>query len=130
MEQSDIRKLKQEVLDHGPEATLPANLPDEWIKLLARDLDMLLNEAGNGNEDYRYLTAPLAVITHILFGRRNENESSVNFTDKDLVKFLDYLRFEIALEEVRRWTDISPEPATLETIFTNRKVTMRDKRGR
>lgn len=124
MEISDIKKLKQEVLDHGPEATLPANLPDEWIKLLARDLDMLLNEDGNGYEDHRYLTAPLAITTHILFGKRGENESSVSFSEEDLVKFLDYLRFEIALEEVRRWTDISPEPATLETIFTNRKVKM------
>lgn len=124
MEISDIKKLKQEVLDHGPEATLPANLPDEWIKLLARDLDILLNVDGNGCEDHRYLTAPLAIITHILFGKRGENESSVSFSEEDLVKFLDYLRFEIALEEVRRWTDISPEPATLETIFTNRKVKM------
>lgn len=124
MKISDIKKLKQEVLDHGPEATLPANLPDEWIKLLARDLDMLLNEDGNGSEDHRYLTAPLAIITHILFGKRGENESSVSFSEEDLVKFLDYLRFEIALEEVRRWTDISPEPATLETIFTNRIVKM------
>jgi len=122
VEISDIKKLKQEVLDHGPEATLPANLPDKWIRLLSRDLDMLLSEVGNGNEDHRYLTAPLAIITHILFGKRGENESSVSFSEKDLVKFLDYLRFEIALEEVRRWTDISPEPATLETIFTNRKV--------
>lgn len=124
MEISDIKKLKQEVLDHGPEATLPANLPDEWIKLLARDLDILLNVDGNGCEDHRYLTAPLAIITHILFGKRGENESSVSFSEEDLVKFLDYLRFEIALEGVRRWTDISPEPATLETIFTNRKVKM------
>lgn len=123
VEISDIKKLKQEVLDHGPEATLPANLPDEWIKLLARDLDMLLNVDG-GYEDHRYLTAPLAIITHILFGKKGENESSVSFSEEDLVKFLDYLRFEIALEEVRRWTDISPEPATLETIFTNRKVKM------
>jgi hypothetical protein len=122
MEKSDIVKLKKEVLDHGPEAALPANLPDIWVKLLARDLEMLRDGAGEDNEDHSYLTAPLAIIVYILFGRKGENEHEISFSDKDLFIYLDYLQFEISLEEIRRWTDISPEPATLETIFTDRKV--------
>jgi hypothetical protein len=122
MEKSDIVKLKKEVLDHGTEAALPVNLPDIWVKLLARDLEMLRDGAGEDNEDHSYLTAPLAIIVHILFGRKDENEHEISFSDKDLFIYLDYLQFEISLEEIRRWTDISPEPATLETIFTDRKV--------
>lgn len=122
MEQSDISKLKKEVLDHGPEAALPENLPDVWVKLLARDLEMFREGAGEDNEGHSYLTAPLAIIVHILFGRKGKNEHEISFSDKDLFNYLDYLQFEISLEEIRRWTDISPEPATLETIFTDRKV--------
>lgn len=39
--------------------------------------------------------------------------------------FQDY-RIEIALESVRRRTDIKPEAATLETIFTERDVPGRE----
>lgn len=128
MEKSDISKLKHEVLDHGSEAALPANLPDVWIRLLARDLDMLQEEAGEDSEGHHYLTAPLAIIVHILYGRNSENEHQVSFSGKDLCNYLDDLRLEISLEEIRRWTDMSPEPATLETIFTNRtvKLTLKD----
>jgi hypothetical protein len=122
MEKSDLVRLKHEVLDHGPEAALPANLPDEWVRLLARDLEELLGETDKVRDDHSYLTAPLAIIAHILFGKMGKNEDSVNLPAEDLFNFLDYLRFEIALEEIRRWTDISPEPATLETIFTDRKI--------
>ena len=41
--------------------------------------------------------------------------------DKLFEHMQDY-RIELALEEVRRKTDVSPEPATLESIFTNRSV--------
>ncbi|MDA8329477.1 MAG: hypothetical protein M0Z83_11015 [Betaproteobacteria bacterium] len=127
MEKSDLTRLKHEVLDHGVEAVLPVNFSDEWLNLLARDLDMLLESAVDDGifQDggyHGYLTAPLAIITHILYGRKDKNESEVRFSEDDLFRFLEYLQFEIGLEGVRRWTDISPEPATLETIFTNREV--------
>ena len=36
------------------------------------------------------------------------------------------LDLELALEEVRRKTDVKAEPATLETIFTNRDLVFKD----
>lgn len=124
MEISDIKKLRQEVFDHGPEASLPSNLSDEWVLLLARDLDMVLSETGKRDEDHRYLTAPLAIIAHILLAKRGGLKRRASFTGEEFFEYLEALRFEIALEEIRRWTDICPEPATLETIFTNRIVKM------
>lgn len=127
MEQSDISKLKKEVLDHGPEAALPANLPDVWIKLIARDLEMHRNGAIEKNEDHSYLSAPLAIIIRILCGKNGKNEHEVRFSGKELLNFLDHLQFEIALEEIRRCSNMSLEPATLETIFTDRSVNISDK---
>lgn len=68
----------------------------------------------------------VAIIIRILCGKNGENEREVRFSGKELLNFLDYLQFEIALEEIRRWTDMSPEPATLETIFTDRSVNVSD----
>ena len=124
MEKSNLVRLKHEVLDHGPEAALPMNLPDEWVRLLARDLEMLQEISGKDSDDHNYLSAPLAIIAHILYARRGNDESEISFSNEDLYNFLNDLRVEIALEGIRRWTDASPEPATLETIFTNREVTM------
>lgn len=126
MEKSDLLKLKNEVLDHGAEAALPANLPDLWVELLAHDLDMLRDGVGEDSDGHNYLTAPLAIIAHILLGKQGGNEKQVSFSDEDLHNYLSSLRFEIALEEIRRWTDLSPEPATLKTIFTNRKVNIKN----
>lgn len=52
MEQSDLLQLKREVLDQGPEAALPCNLPDKWLCLLARDLEMLPLELGGSHSAY------------------------------------------------------------------------------
>lgn len=118
---SDLQKLKHEVLDQGPEASLPCNLPDAWLSMLERDLEMLLQKQ---KEDHNYLTAPLAIIAHILYGKHGNKETEISFSDEELFKYLQDLRIEISLEIIRRNTNITPEPATLDTIFTNRDVHM------
>lgn len=117
MEKSNLERLSNEVLRQGAEATLPCNLTDEWLDLLERDLEMILQE-GNHN----YLTAPLAMVTHILFYKNGGKKKEVTFSEEDLFNYLRFLYFEIALEKVRRYTDLAPPPATLETILTNRNV--------
>jgi hypothetical protein len=117
IEKSDLRKLKNEVLDHGPEATLPKNLSDAWLSRLERDLEMLQYEQ---KEDHGFLSAPLAVIVNILFGKHGNSASRLSFSEGELIKYLNHLRLEISLEVVRRHMGTGPEPATLDTIFTNR----------
>lgn len=117
MERSSPERLAKEVLSKEIGAALPCNLPDEWIDLLERDLDMILNK-----DDQSYLTAPLAIICHIIFDKSGRKDKKVAFTEEELFKYIQYLYFEITLETVRRHTDVAPAPATLETILTNREV--------
>lgn len=116
---SDLKKLKMEVFDRGPEATLPGNLPDYWLSLLERDLGMLLQEH---KADHNYMTAPLAVVCHILYAQHGNKGKEVSFSEEELFIYLQYLRIEISLEILRRCSDMAAEPATLATIFTNRNV--------
>ena len=117
MEKSNMERLSKEVLKQGAAAALPCNLPDEWLDLLERDLEMILQEG-----DHSYLTAPLAMVAHLLFHKNGGKGKKVTFSEEDLFKYLQFLHFEIAIETVRRNTDLAPMPATLETILTNRDV--------
>lgn len=112
-----MKELSEEVLSRGAEGALPCNLSDKWIDLLERDLQMILEEG-----DQSYLTAPLALVAHILFNKSGRKVKEVKFSEEELFKYLQYLYFEISLETVRRHTNIAPLPATLETILTNRDV--------
>lgn len=122
LEKSDLKQLKCEVLDFGSEAMLPCNLPDAWLSKLERDLENLLEKQI---EDHCYMTAPLAMVVHLLYAKHSKSGSEVSFTDKELFEYLQHLRFEISLEIVRRVAGDVPEPATLKTILTNRKLSMR-----
>lgn len=119
MEKSDLLKLKREVLDLDSEAALPKHLSDAWLNMLLRDLDIVFQEK---NDDHTYLTAPLALIAHILVGKNANKGCEVTVTQEELFGYIQDLRLEISLELIRRNTDITTEPATLDTIFTNRDV--------
>jgi hypothetical protein len=122
LEKSDLVQLKREVLDFGSEAMLPCNLPDAWLSKLERDLENLLEKRI---EDHCYMTAPLSMVAHLLYAKNSKGGSEVSFTDEELFEYLQHLRFEISLEIVRRVAGDAPEPATLKTILTNRKLSLR-----
>lgn len=118
---TDLLKLHVEVLSGPPEAALPSQLSDYWLELIARDLEMTLgdDEPEEGSEPYA--SAPLALIVHLYFGKRGGVVLALN--DDELYSLFCDLQIEISLEIVSRKTDIKAEPATLETIFSNREVT-------
>ena len=58
---------------------------------------------------------------HILFAKNGGREIT-----ESMNKLFDHLqtyRIELALEEIRRKTDVKASPVTIDTIFTNRSVT-------
>jgi len=110
-----LLQFKQEVLDAGPESTLPSNLSESWIERLSYSIERYLD-----NDDEAGVSLVLGAILHILMGKSRGAEISYSI-EQMFDFFMDY-RVELALEEVRRKTEIFIGPATLDNIFTNRDV--------
>lgn len=118
---SDLELLRREVLSEPPEAALPSRLPDHWLELLARDLDMSIGDgARTANTQQSYAAAPLALIIHLLCGKTGNTRHEIS-----LMQMFEYFRdyeTEIAFEMLNRRTGMKVESATLETIFSDRTV--------
>lgn len=117
IEKSDPQKLKLEVLDHGYEASLPCNLSDDWLTKLERDSGMVLS---GQIEDHCYKAAPFAIVTKLLEGKCHASKGLVTFSDEELLSHMRLLHYEICVELIRRKGYVTPPPATLETILTDR----------
>ena len=116
----DICELKGDVLTGEPSAALPCNLSDIWLELVAESLDEVLERTGP--QSGKYLAGPLALVLHILSGKMESEQIEVE--ESRLLDYLSEYRLEVALEKVNRRTNVRIGSATLETIFTNRAVTM------
>ena len=105
---------------------LPCNLDDYWLEKIADDLEaFFVDEENQGEEVEPNLSAPLFLVLNILEykeGCTGNFSGEIEVSTEDLFKyFRDYL-IEVTLEIVSRRTDIKVESATLDTIFTERKV--------
>ena len=115
------QRFVEEVLMSGPEATLPCNLSVLWLTALQQSTDRCLeNFATKRPEDDDSLSLPLAAILHILCAKAGSAEFQVPM--EELFNNFEYLRIELAIEELRRKTDYLNEPATLASIFTDREL--------
>lgn len=122
---TDLQQLHQDVLTKGPEAALPSNLSDYWLELISRDLECLDGvHAESDSAESHTIAGPLALILHILLGKSGGTELTV--PEEDMYRYFQDYRIEIGLEEVSRRTDVKMSSATLETIFTNRDVEVRN----
>ncbi len=117
---SNLAELNNDVLRHPADAALPCNLSNKWLTLLARDLEHCVGDSIGAPDAGHYMAAPLAAILHLLSGK-SDSASPPHRLEEIYEYFKDY-HVEITLEIVRRNTDITPEPATIETIFTDRRV--------
>ena len=112
---TDLARLGDEVLSGSPEAALPCNLSNHWLVMIARDLEMLTGHDESRGSGH-YVSAPAALVAHILLGRTNSALTRISIDDLSQI-FCDLL-IEINLELVRRNGPMDVEPATLGTIFT------------
>lgn len=118
---SDLELLRKEVLSGPPDAALPSRLPDHWLHLIARDLEMAIsNDTCTADTQPSYAAAPMALIVHLLRGKSGGRRLEISLT-KMFQHFRDY-ETEIAIEMLNRRTDLKLKPATLKTILTNRNV--------
>jgi hypothetical protein len=115
---SDLAKLQREVLALPPSAALPCNLPEHWLDMIARDLEATITGGEEG-----YASAPLLLVVHILQGKTpGQSGQEIQIPLETLYDYFRDLRVEIDLEIVNRRTRSWIEPATLDSIFTDRMV--------
>lgn len=110
-----LESFSKEVMRNGPESTLPCNLSDKWLGILSMQMEDFFE---NSSDDC--LSLPLMAVIHILCAK--SGGKAVTETQDKLFDHLCNYRIELGLEEVRRKTDVSVEPASLKTILTNRSV--------
>lgn len=121
---TDLVLLEREILSQAPDASLPANLPDQWLKLIDRDLETLVaQEAGAPQVAAGNLAAPLALVYRLLEGKGETGESSIPMDV--LQEYLFELWIEVSSELVSRLTRTQFKPATLQSIFSNRELSLR-----
>jgi hypothetical protein len=118
VKKSPKSKFKKEVLDHGAEACLPVNLSDEWIHYLDNELRSLDGISDDENENQ---SCALLAVVKILHAKNGGGSLFIDIMNELYQKLKEY-RIEIALETVRRRTEIKYEVATINNIFTNRSV--------
>lgn len=117
---SNLQQLKREVLVFPPEDTLPANLSDFWLSMIARDLEKsVMGEGGVDGESCCYAAAPLALIFHYLLGNKPPGQS-VQIPLETLYGYYCDLQAAFCLEMVYRATGLKTERVTLENIFKDR----------
>lgn len=88
---TNIDKLAKEVLSRGPTAALPKNLPDRWLRAIARDL-MRVQKAeleGRGDDPSLDLSGPLLLVATLRSHRLAPEDASFSAEDlkEDLEKF-------------------------------------------
>jgi len=86
---------------------------------LAEELEVL-KSAGKNSENVDPPSCAVAAVFSILLEKNGNRTAKIEF-ETFMEKLSDY-RIEIGLETVHRRTDLSYNPATIETIFSNRSV--------
>ena len=138
-----LEQFQKEILSEGDEATLPTNLPQNWLDILSLALEKILN-APTANSLVLLLPEDIpskliiAAITPLLktkaemnFPITLEEKNNPFHTRRESYpitkKILESYRMELAFEAISRTMDIAINPASLETIFTNRDVIIEHK---
>lgn len=120
-EPMNLEKLKVDILSNEAESALPKNLSNFWLGVVGESLEQVFDYPDEQSQEY--LAGVLALVLHLLNGK--PKKLPLNISESTLFRYLHDYRVEIALEEISRKTDFSITPATVETIFTNRRVTSR-----
>jgi len=121
--ETDLYRLEQEILQQPPQAALPANLSQEWLGLINRDLEVALDDYGDDPAlGMACSVPPIFLILHLLSGKYGRKLGLTEVSQDDLVRLLCLYQTEIVLELSRRRGGARFEPATVETMFERNPV--------
>ncbi|MGY2135229.1 hypothetical protein ACW9I8_01255 [Pseudomonas reactans] len=113
-----LKSFSTEVMQTGPESTLPCNLSDQWLEILSAQMEDFFEHDSDD-----CLSLPMIAVLHILFAKHEG--AAISVTHDGLFDHICSYRIELGLEEIRRKTDMDVTPASLKTIFTSRNVTFK-----
>jgi hypothetical protein len=116
--ETDLKKLADEILSQGPEAAMPKNLPDGWLRLIGRDLREAQRAGLQGRHEDKAinLAAPILIVAALLAEKKNAGQSNRNLTTKTVYDGIRKLELAIIDEIVGRETGIFLRKETMETI--------------
>lgn len=117
-----LRRMDEEIVNKGPEYTLPSKLPDCWLEFL---LDAPLGKHSQSNQDN-----VICSFVVVIFGAQSREYAS---TEEELNRVLlhgsvDYLR-ELMCEYDYRKGHIYYEQATLNSILRGRMINIIQLKG-
>lgn len=122
--QTEPFRLKEEILDKDPSAALPANMTMEWLQLIERDIDVVLDAECCDQETWVLCSAgTISLVLQLLSGKLGAKVDVRDITWDEMLSTLKIYQVEIAIELKSRLQGLEIEPASLDTIFTNREVT-------
>lgn len=105
--QTDLDKFVREILSYGPSAALPQNLPDRWLRALARDLAASRKAKIEGKDDASIdISAPLLSVIHLLNGGDPMCGLVVEISDQELMNGLERFGHALRDEIVGRETGV------------------------
>lgn len=109
---TDIDALEREVLARGPEAALPQNLPDRWLRVLVRDL---LNTVFDKERPGDICAGPLILVAALV----DAQAASADATRPKPELMDSFARYRIALMEelLGRQTGIFRREYSVSDIF-------------
>jgi hypothetical protein len=120
-----LERFISEVLLNGAQACLPKNLSKEWLDSLEHELWEYFTKChgkpsdGNESKALCCVLAAVMAITSVKLKR-----STIKISIEDLHERLGDYRLELVLETLHRSSALFYNPATLETIFTNRDLNL------
>jgi len=114
MKDRQFEQFATEVLQRGPLAVLPQNLPDRWLNALLEEAEIL--HEGDRHE-IAVTCAGLLGAVILLLSEQSGHPPTMEVAAGTLLRSMDYYIITLAAEMVSRQTDIWVEPPTLENIF-------------
>lgn len=108
-------EFKREVLEKGPESTLPSGLSDKWLATLSTQAEEMIGGTRNSGTP-----EVVAALVHVLLAKYGHEKTVIG--TEELHEYFQQYRIELALEGIRRYTEMKLPAATIDTIFTERNL--------
>lgn len=121
---TDLAQLEAALNQNPPEFAVPRNLPMHWLALLARDSAVFQNCQDDELQHLEgCIRALMCVTLRVLSAQRGRPMRMMDLSEDEQHRLLTTLRLELVIEAIRRQEPgLSVEPASLETLFTDRRL--------